>query len=199
MRMLPTEQQAAALGATLGMCNAAASWLSTAMHAVRVHRKHDVQKRVLRRAQGAVWALGAARDPSDWQGRRRLCRRCRPTSKLATTAHPGPRNARRSRRSPSDSGPMPRSRSMRGVCRGRSPTRCVGVKRRCPSGRLPGRCKGVRILAAPHDLVMLRTRQIGETDLVCRDGKWFLYASVEAPEASLTQPAGTGSSAWIWE
>ena len=28
----------------------------------------------------------------------------------------------------------------------------------------------------------------GETDLICRDGKWFLYATVEAPEAPLLQP-----------
>jgi hypothetical protein len=35
---------------------------------------------------------------------------------------------------------------------------------------------------------MLRTRAIGETDLICRDGKWYLYATVEAPEAPLLQP-----------
>ncbi|HYR13214.1 MAG TPA: hypothetical protein VEQ67_03220, partial [Mycobacterium sp.] len=51
-----------------------------------------------------------------------------------------------------------------------------------------GRLKGVPVLAAPHDLVRLRTRSIGETDLICRDGKWFLYATVEAPQAPLTQP-----------
>jgi putative transposase len=51
-----------------------------------------------------------------------------------------------------------------------------------------GRCKGVRALAAPQDLVLLRTRAIGETDLICRDGQWFLHATVEAPEAPLTQP-----------
>ena len=38
------------------------------------------------------------------------------------------------------------------------------------------------------ELVMLRTRSIGETDLICRDGKWFLYATVEAPEAAQTEP-----------
>jgi IS605 OrfB family transposase len=43
-------------------------------------------------------------------------------------------------------------------------------------------------VAAPSDLVLLRSRSIGETDLVCRDGKWFLYATVEAPEAPLAQP-----------
>jgi hypothetical protein len=50
------------------------------------------------------------------------------------------------------------------------------------------RLKGVRVPAAPHDLVVLRTRPIGETDLIRRDGNWYLYASVEAPETPLTDP-----------
>lgn len=45
MRMLPTQAEAAALEATLRACNEAASWLSERMHAERVHRKHDAQKR----------------------------------------------------------------------------------------------------------------------------------------------------------
>jgi putative transposase len=44
VRMLPSEEQAAALQATLRACNEAASWLSAAMHAERVHRKHETQK-----------------------------------------------------------------------------------------------------------------------------------------------------------
>ena len=31
-------------------------------------------------------------------------------------------------------------------------------------------------------LMVLRTRPIGETDLICRDGKWFLHATIEAPK-----------------
>ena len=51
-----------------------------------------------------------------------------------------------------------------------------------------GRLRDIRILAAPRDLVLLRTRPIGETDLIQRDGKWFLCATVEAPEAPLAYP-----------
>lgn len=46
------------------------------------------------------------------------------------------------------------------------------------------------MLAAPYDLVLLRARSIRETNLICRDGKWFLYAAVDVPEALLQQPAG---------
>jgi len=52
-----------------------------------------------------------------------------------------------------------------------------------------GRLRNVRVIAAPRDLVLLRNSQIGETDLIHRDAKWFLYASVEAPEALLAEPA----------
>jgi len=51
-----------------------------------------------------------------------------------------------------------------------------------------GRLKGIRVLAAPRDVVLLRTRPIGETDLIRRDGKWYLYATIEAPEAPQTEP-----------
>ncbi|WP_424382531.1 hypothetical protein [Mycobacterium sp.] len=45
VRMLPTEVEAAALGATLGACNAAASWLSAEMHKQRMRNKFEAQKR----------------------------------------------------------------------------------------------------------------------------------------------------------
>jgi len=49
--------------------------------------------------------------------------------------------------------------------------------------------KIVRVLGMPKHLMQLRNHAIGETDLICRDGKWFLHATFEAPEAPLTEPA----------
>ena len=51
-----------------------------------------------------------------------------------------------------------------------------------------GRLKGVRVLAASRDLALLRTRRIAETDLIYRDRKWFLYATVEAPQSPTVNP-----------
>jgi len=45
VRLLPTEAEAAALDTTLRTCNAAATWLSQQMHATRVFRKFDAQRR----------------------------------------------------------------------------------------------------------------------------------------------------------
>ena len=49
--------------------------------------------------------------------------------------------------------------------------------------------KNIPIMGDPKQLMLLRTRAIGETDLIYRDGKWFLYATIEAPEAPLAEAA----------
>jgi putative transposase len=53
-----------------------------------------------------------------------------------------------------------------------------------------GRQKNLQIVGDPRQIVLLRTRATGETDLIHRDGKWFLHATVEAPEAPLAEPMG---------
>ncbi|HET9564372.1 MAG TPA: transposase [Mycobacterium sp.] len=52
-----------------------------------------------------------------------------------------------------------------------------------------GRLKNVRVLGKSKHLMQLRNHAIGETDLICLDGKWFLHATFEAPEAPLIEPA----------
>jgi putative transposase len=187
VRMLPTREQSAALQATLKTCNQAASWLSGRMHAEQVHRKHDVQARFyteLKRrfglsSQPAIRVIGKVADsyatlranieagnygPPGSQKRKKVA--ATPISFRADAAQPF--DAR---------------------CLSWQIPETVG----CREGTVSiwtthGRCKGVRVLAAPQDLVLLRTRSIGETDLICRDGKWFLHATVDAPEPPLTQP-----------
>ena len=52
-----------------------------------------------------------------------------------------------------------------------------------------GRLKRIQIVGAPQHLTSLRTRTIGETDLIYCDGKWFLHATIDVPEAALNDPA----------
>jgi putative transposase len=35
---------------------------------------------------------------------------------------------------------------------------------------------------------LLRARPIGESDLICRDGKWYLHSTIEVPEATPCDP-----------
>ncbi|MFZ3497542.1 RNA-guided endonuclease InsQ/TnpB family protein [Streptomyces sp. 5.8] len=48
-----------------------------------------------------------------------------------------------------------------------------------------GRLKSVGITAGAEQLVMLATHRRGESDLLQRDGAWFLLATCEVPEAEL--------------
>jgi putative transposase len=187
VRMLPTNSEAAALDATLSACNSAASWLAAAMHEQRVHRKYDAHKRFYTElrarfglsAQPAIRVIGKVADA--YASLR---------ANLAAGAYGPPGSPRRTK--------------VAATAITFSTDAAQPFDARCLSWQIPdivggreatvsilttqGRLKGVRVLAAPRDLALLRTRPIGETDLIYRDGKWFLSATVEAPEAMPTNP-----------
>jgi putative transposase len=187
VRMLPTREQAAALQATLSTCNEAASWLSAGMHSEQVHRKYDAQKRFyieLKRrfglsAQPAIRVIGKVADSYA---------ALRANIEAGNYGPPG----------------SPKRKKVAATPIGFRPEAAQPFDARCLSWQIPdvvgtreatvsiwtthGRCKGVPVLALPHDLALLRTRPIGETDLIRRDGKWFLHATIEAPEVPRTDP-----------
>ena len=51
-----------------------------------------------------------------------------------------------------------------------------------------GRMKDVAFVARPSDYLLLQAHRQGETDLVCRDGKWFLIATIDYPTPAITTP-----------
>jgi IS605 OrfB family transposase len=51
-----------------------------------------------------------------------------------------------------------------------------------------GRMKDVRFVGHPDQLKLLREHRRGESDLVWRDGRWFLIATVDVPEPELVEP-----------
>jgi putative transposase len=187
VRMLPNQEQSAALQATLNTCNEAASWLSAGMHAERVHRKHDAQKRFyteLKRrfglsAQPAIRVIGKVADSYAT---------LRANIKAGSYGPPGAEKRKKVTQTPigfrSDAAQPFDARCLSWQIPEQVGARAATVSIWTTAGRL----KGLQVLAAPHDLVMLRSRSIGETDLICRDGKWYLYATVEAPEAPLQWP-----------
>jgi putative transposase len=187
LRILPTGQQSQALKETLHKCNAAASWLSEQMHVARVFRKLDAQHRFyteLRErfglaAQPTIRVIGKVADA--YAALR--------TNVAAGTYGPPNAHARRK----VEGSPV--------VFR---PFGAQPFDVRCLSWQFPddigeraatvsiwtaaGRLKNLQIIGKPSQMMLLRTRTIGETDLIYRDGKWFLHATVEAPEAPLAEP-----------
>jgi putative transposase len=187
VRIVPTQQQAAALRATLGTCNEAASWLSAAMHAANTRRKYDGQKRFYTElkqrfglsAQPAIRVIGKVADAYATLKSNIETGNCGPPgSQKRKKIQDTPIRFRADAAQPFDA-----------RCLSWQLPDQVGAREATVSiWTTASRCKGVRVLAAPNDLVMLRTCPIGETDLICRDGKWFLHATIEVPEAPQTDP-----------
>ncbi|MGH3674431.1 MAG: RNA-guided endonuclease InsQ/TnpB family protein [Mycobacterium sp.] len=187
VRVLPTGLEAAALEATLCACNSAASWLSARMHADGVHRKYDAQKHFyteLRRrfglsAQPTIRVIGKVADAyTTLRANAAAGNYGPPGSRRRTKVLATPIVFRDDAAQPFDARCL--SWQIPEMVRDRKTTVSIWTMR--------GRLRKIRILAAPRDLALLRTRTIGECDLVHRDGKWFLYGTVEAPEAPLTDP-----------
>jgi IS605 OrfB family transposase len=52
-----------------------------------------------------------------------------------------------------------------------------------------GRVKNLPFVCSPGSVKLLTRHRAGESDLACRDGKWFLIATCEVPEAEQYEPA----------
>jgi IS605 OrfB family transposase len=187
VRMLPSREQAAALQATLRACNEAASWLSAGMHEQRVRGKFEVQKLFYAElkskfglsAQPAIRVIGKVVDAySTVKANIKAGSYGPPGSATRAKVAATPIGFRAGAAQPFDARCL--SWQIPETVGGREATVSIWT--------VHGRVKGVRVLAAARDLVLLRTRSIGETDLICRDGTWYLYATVEAPQAPLAEP-----------
>lgn len=188
LRMLPSEAQAAALGETLQSCNAAAAWLAQQMHSAHVFRKIDAQHCFYRELRER---FGLAAQPA-----------VRVIAKVANAYATMRSNLRAGKYGPPGSA---RRISMQAKAISFRNDAAQPFDARCLSWQIPdsigaghatvsiwtvrGRLRRVRVLAARRDLVKLTTGPIGETDLICRDGNWYLHATIDVPEISLRTPA----------
>ncbi|GAB3908525.1 hypothetical protein GCM10029964_108430 [Kibdelosporangium lantanae] len=181
VRLLPTPEQASALSHTLHVCNAAASWLSEQMHTNRVLRKFEVQKlfyaatreRFNLAAQPVIRVISKVVDAYATLRANMLA------------GNYGPPGSRR---------------------RGKVETTSIKFRpnagqpfdARCLSWQIgngtvsiwttSGRLRGLRAIGKPSHMAVLLRGPIGETDLVHREGGWFLHATVDVPDAPLTEP-----------
>ena len=161
VRVLPVGLEAAALNATLRACNNAASWLSAQMHADGVHRKYDAQRRFyaeLRQrfglsAQPAIRVIGKVADAyTTLRANAAAGNYGPPGSRRRTTVLATPIVFRDDAAQPFDARCL--SWQISNVFGDREATVSIWTAR--------GRCRKIRILAAPRDLALLRTRKIGE-------------------------------------
>jgi putative transposase len=182
VRLYPGATSEAALRDTVSLCNQAANLVSAQAFGMRVTSRQALQ----RMAYGDLKAVGLSAQPAIHVARKvadayaalraniRAGNLGDPGSKCRVKAESKPITFRPDAAQPYDD-------------------RCLSwqLDRRTVSiWTTAGRLRDVRFACSPAQLARLRVYRQGESDLVYRDGKWFLYATCDIPESELTEPAG---------
>lgn len=178
VRLLPTPVQAAALEATLHACNEAANWASSVAFekdvkrnfALREHTYGEIRVRWGLGAQAAQHVVKKTCDAyATLKANLRAGNLGRPSSKRYRKATEKPIAFRPQGAQPFD------DRMLSWLI----------AERKVSIWTTAGRVKDVAFTAAPEQLATLALHRRGESDLVRRDGMWFLNATCEVPEEPL--------------
>ncbi|MGW3733755.1 RNA-guided endonuclease InsQ/TnpB family protein [Streptomyces sp. NPDC005148] len=184
VRLMPDAVQAPALSATLHAANEAANWLSAEAHA---RGEKDRTRKALQgfayaalkeRGLSAQPALHVLRKVADAYTTLRASARAgnlgKPGSKRRVKAESKPVQFRPDAAQPYDD-------------------RCLSWQYHAGTVSVwttAGRLRGVRFACSEQARKMLIEHRKGESDLVHRDGAWFLIATCEIPEAGQYEPDG---------
>ncbi|MFF3896440.1 RNA-guided endonuclease TnpB family protein, partial [Streptomyces sp. NPDC001812] len=182
VRLLPTPVQAAALETTLQACNEAATWASDVAFEKDVKKNFALCRHTYTEIK-TRWNLGAQ---AAQHVIKKVCdayATLRANLKAGNLGRPGSHRYRRATQKPiafRPTGAQPFDDRM---------LSWQTDRRRVSIWTTSGRVKDVAFTAAPEQLATLALYRRGESDLVCRDGRWFLNATCEVPEAPLnTEP-----------
>ncbi|MCC5476640.1 transposase [Streptomyces sp. JA03] len=181
VKLLPTPEQATALEATLRACNEAADWVSEVAFEKDVKRSFALRKHTYAEIR-ARWNLGA-------QAAQHVIKKtCDAYATLKASLRAGNLGKAGSKRHRKATG---KPVSFRPEAAQPYDDRMLSwqiAERRLSVWTVQGRVKDVAFTGSPEQLATLALYRKGESDLVCRDGMWFLNATCEIPEA----PANTG-------
>lgn len=182
VRLFPDVAREAALRATLDLCNCAADLASAEAFERRVFAKQALQ----RLTYGRLKAMGLSAQPAIHVARKvagayatlksniRAGSLGKPGSKRRAKAEGKPITFRRDAAQPFDD----RSLSWQMT------DRTVSI------WTTAGRLVGVRFGCSDQQHATLVAHRKGESDLVCRDGKWYLYATCVIPDVEVKEPNG---------
>ncbi|MGJ5753380.1 RNA-guided endonuclease InsQ/TnpB family protein [Streptomyces puniciscabiei] len=180
VRLLPTPVQAAALEATLRACNEAATWASGVAFEKDVKRNFALREHTYCQIKNR-WGLGAQ---ATQHVTKKVCdayTTLRANLKAGNLGKPGSKRYEQALAKPV---------AFRAESAQPYDDRMLSwqiAERRSSIWTVHGRVKDVAFTGSCEQLAALVLYRRGESDLVCRDGMWFLYATCEVPEA----PANT--------
>jgi putative transposase len=176
VRLLPTPVQAAALEATLRACNEAATWAGEIAFEKNVTRAFALREHTYREIR-ARWGLGAQAAQHVIKKTCDAYATMRANLRAGNLGRPGSRRRRQATEKPvifRPEGAQPYDDRMLSWQMG---------ERRVSIWTVAGRVKDVAFTASPEQVATLALYRRGESDLLRRDGMWFLNATCEVPEA----------------
>ena len=183
VKLLPSPEQAAALQATLRVCNAAASEVAVVARQTGTYRNYDLRKHVYAGIKDD-YALGAQAAQHVIKKVADAYATVKANLKAGSYGKPGSKRRRKVELNPVGfrwNAAQPYDARMLSW---QAEARTVSI------WTTSGRLKGVAYTGSAEQVKAVATSKIGESDLVFRDGMWFLYAAVEVPEPELIDPDG---------
>lgn len=178
VRLLPTPVQAAALEATLHACNEAATWVSEVAFESGEF-KNFALRRIAYEQVRSRWNLGAQAAQHTIKKTCDAYATLRASLKTGRLGRPGSARHRRATQQPVVFRPFGAQPFDDRMLSWQIAGRTVSV------WTTGGRMKNVAFTASAEQLATLALYRRGESDLIRRDGMWFLNATCEVPEAPL--------------
>ncbi|MBE3000025.1 IS200/IS605 family element transposase accessory protein TnpB [Nocardiopsis sp. HNM0947] len=184
VKLLPTPEQARALEATLHACNRAANEASRVVQARGLQHKYALHHAVYQRikaefglsAQPAARVIGKVADAYTTR---------QAHLKAGKLGRPGAPRRRRIESTPIDFRPDAAQPFDDRCLSWQMDARTVSI------WTVQGRMKHLALTGSPEQLKLLADHRQGESDLIRRNGMWFLAATCEVPEQPLnTVPDG---------
>ncbi|MET9378367.1 RNA-guided endonuclease InsQ/TnpB family protein [Streptomyces sp. NPDC003035] len=176
VKLLPTPLQAAALEATLRACNEAATWASRVAFEQGVYRNFALRKHTYDQVKER-WGLGAQ------AAQHAIKKTCDAYATLKANLRSGRYGRPGSKRYSRAAGKPLAFRPTSGQPYDDRMLSWQIDQRRLSIWTTEGRKKNVAFTASPEQLATLALYRRGESDLLFRDGMWFLMATCEVPEA----------------
>ncbi|WP_405637549.1 transposase [Streptomyces sp. NBC_00056] len=184
VKLLPTPVQAAALEATLRACNEAATWASEVAFAKDVKRNFALRRHTYAEIRQR-WGLGTQAAQHVIKKTCDAYTTVKANARAGNLGKPWSKRYRQATGKPvafRPEGAQPYDDRMLSWQTG---DRTVSI------WTLSGRIKEVAFTASPEQLARLALYRKGESDLLYRDGMWFLNATCEIPETEPnTDPDG---------
>ncbi|MFD8994132.1 RNA-guided endonuclease InsQ/TnpB family protein [Streptomyces abikoensis] len=183
VKLLPEADQAAALRSTLRTVNEAACWVSGVAFERGVPREYELRKHTYDELKAR--GLGAQAAQHVIKKTRDAYTTLKANIRAGNLGKPGSR-----RRVKAESKPL----AFRSEAAQPYDDRCLSWQmdqQTVSIWTVAGRIKGVRFACSPDALKMLREHRKGESDLIERDGAFYLIATCDVPEKPLNDdPVG---------